>query len=211
MKLNITYTKEKDIENFLKGLRAVNNRNNTSVMEEFLRSYDEFTKENLSIFIDKYIKKEKYDIPELIKKAKEQWGAVEDVFIQKCEKMFGVSYPIETITSYFTINNRCTYNIKGGYFFLNVQSNYIPFVIMHELLHFYTWKAFGEDMLANGYDSLKYNAIKESLTVLLNIEFKDLMSDRIDNGYPQHKEMRDEISELYTQNCSLKEIVEQLS
>jgi len=211
MKLNIAYTKEKDIKNFLKGQGAVNRKSDTPVEEVFLNRYSEFTEENLSKFIDEYVLEEKYDIPKAIERANKQWNLIEDSFIKKCDEIFGVSYPIGDITAYLTLNNRCTYNTENGYFFLSIRSTYVPSNIMHELLHFYTWEAFGKDMIANGYDTQKYNAIKESLTVLLNTEFKDFMDGNIDKGYTQHKEIRKKILKLWNENHSLKDIMNQIS
>jgi len=70
------------------------------------------------------------------------------------------------------------------------------------LFHFYTHRK---------YESLnierqKFNDIKESLTVLLNTEFKDLMSEAFDNGYPQHQQMRADILEMRKEGKSIDEI-----
>jgi hypothetical protein len=64
---------------------------------------------------------------------------------------------------------------------------------MHELWHFYTWQVFGREW-ENKLGKQKYNEIKEALTVLLNVECKNLLPEGItDNGYPQHKELREKI------------------
>ena len=57
---------------------------------------------------------------------------------------------------------------------------------MHELLHFFTWIKYRPLLKAKGVSDEHYNTIKESLTVLLNTEYKDLMGDEFDKGYPQH-------------------------
>jgi hypothetical protein len=77
---------------------------------------------------------------------------------------------------------------------------------MHELLHFYTHRKY--DSL--GLEGKKFNDIKESLTVLLNTEFADLMSGANDSGYPQHKEMRESIIKMRTEGLSLDQIVHSL-
>ena len=68
---------------------------------------------------------------------------------------------------------------------------------MHELLHFYTWYAFHDELMGHGVDEKRYNDIKESLTELLNLEFPDLMAGILDKGYPQHAKTRQKVRELW--------------
>lgn len=71
---------------------------------------------------------------------------------------------------------------------------------MHELWHFYTWYKFGfewEEKLGKE----KYNNLKESLTVLLNVECVNLLKEKVyDNGYPQHQELRKNILKIWNKN-----------
>ncbi|HEY4501916.1 MAG TPA: hypothetical protein VJJ20_02520 [Candidatus Paceibacterota bacterium] len=64
---------------------------------------------------------------------------------------------------------------------------------MHELWHFYTWHGLGAEQ-EEKLGEQRYNDLKEALTVLLNVECKDLMPDNAeDTGYPQHKNLREEM------------------
>ena len=78
---------------------------------------------------------------------------------------------------------------------------------MHELLHFYTWHAFGKKLVDEGLSKLAYNDIKESLTELLNLEFSDLMGGKLDTGYPQHQEMRKKIKEVWKSEKDIDKLV----
>ncbi len=50
----------------------------------------------------------------------------------------------------------------------------------------------------------KYNELKEALTVLLNVECRDLLpSGIIDRGYPQHQELRQRILELWSKDRNM--------
>ena len=100
----------------------------------------------------------------------------------------------EEITAYLTINNRCPYRIKENWFFVSAVFDKPANIAMHELWHFYTWLKFGEQQ--DKIDKEKYNEIKESLTVLLNEECGHLMNGE-DDGYPQHKELRKTIVNLW--------------
>ena len=202
MKLNFRYDLDKDIENFIKSSKSKNDKKPTSIMEEYIEEYGEsFDETNLKTFI--LNKTEDIDIDGKLRDIEDDWSKIEDEFISISQKIFDTSLNLEDVTVYLSLNSRCTYNIDEKYFFVCTSgTNSSNHIIMHELLHFYTWKAFGKKMLDND--------IKESLTVLLNIEFKNLMGGEIDKGYPQHQEMRKKISTLWREELTVKEVVEQL-
>lgn len=210
MKLNFKYDLEKDIENFIKSSNSKNNPDPTLIMKEYIQKYgNNFTEENLRLFILDRTKD--IDMDYKLQEMKDSWSDIEDEFILIADRIFGIHIPFEKIVVYISLNSRCTYNIKENYFFTSIpRSDESNNIIMHELLHFYTWEAFGKTMIANKYNTLKYNDIKESLTVLLNIEFKNLMKDKTDKGYLQHQDMREKISILWKNGTPIKEIIEQL-
>ena len=77
---------------------------------------------------------------------------------------------------------------------------------MHELWHFYTWQRFGSDYETR-LGKQKYNDIKEALTVLLNIECADLFPEGMtDNGYPQHKELREKIVGIWKDTKDIEKV-----
>ena len=74
---------------------------------------------------------------------------------------------------------------------------------MHELWHFYTWYSLGINQVEK-LGKEKYNDLKEALTVLLNVEFRDLLPEGIiDAGYPQHKELRDKILKFWEKDRNI--------
>jgi len=83
---------------------------------------------------------------------------------------------------------------------------------MHELLHFYTWEAFGREFKKkNVINERQYYDFKEALTEILNLEFADLMGgDYKDLGYPQHQEMRKRIKECWNKYKNLRKVVEKV-
>jgi hypothetical protein len=67
---------------------------------------------------------------------------------------------------------------------------------MHELWHWYFWHNGGKEInIKYGFEI--FNAIKESLTVLLNIEFADIIGQYPDRGYPHHYKLREGILKFY--------------
>jgi hypothetical protein len=77
---------------------------------------------------------------------------------------------------------------------------------MHELWHFYTWYGLGENQ-EEELGKEKFNDLKEALTVLLNVECKDLMPEGvIDVGYPQHQEIREEILKYWANDKNINSL-----
>jgi hypothetical protein len=60
---------------------------------------------------------------------------------------------------------------------------------MHELMHFMFLTYYLETCQEQGLSERQIWAIKESFTMLLNVEFDDLQFNW-DKGYPEHKELR---------------------
>ena len=198
MKLYFAYDIEKDIDNFIRGTNAVNSKKPTKFQISFSEKYgNNFEPGKVKAFIEEQDKINSFDSRKEIITIEERWENVELNFIERVEKIFGISYPAPIITVYLTHNERCTYNIEENYFFVRIGSEFSTNTLMHELLHFYTWHAFGKELLDEGLSKLTYNDIKESLTELLNLEFFDFMNGKQDAGYLQHQEMRTKIREMW--------------
>lgn len=198
MKIVFSYNIDKDVENIINGTRAVNSKKPTKFQILFTEKYgDNFEKGKVKTFIEEQDKINGFDPDKEIVATEERWKIAEPIFIERVEKIFGISYPAPIITVYLTHNERCTYNIEENYFFTKIGSEFSNNTVMHELLHFYTWHAFGKKLLDDGLSKLAYNDVKESLTEILNLEFSDLMGGKLDSGYPQHQEMREKIRNLW--------------
>jgi len=211
MKLHFAYNIEKDIENFIKGTNATNSKKPTKFQISFSEKYgDNFEAEKVRAFIEEQDKISGFDANKEIVAVETRWKIAEPIFIERVEKLFGISYPAPIITVYLTHNERCTYNIEQNYFFVRIGSEFSNNTIMHELLHFYTWHAFGKKLLDDGLSKLAYNDIKESLTELLNLEFSDLMNGKRDEGYPQHQDMRAEIQKIWLVDKNISELIQKL-
>lgn len=204
MKVTSEYKKEKDIWCLLKyGKGSMNSSTQTKVYEQLVSFCGEdLNEENTSKFIDKYLLGNNLNVEEYISKYQNNWDKISDRFQEITENIFGVSLE-EDVTSYLTVNNRCPYYIEGSYFFVSLPTESSTRIAMHELWHFYTWYKFGivwEEKLGKQ----KYNEIKEALTVLLNVECKDLLPEGAeDKGYPQHQELRKEILKLWEEDKNI--------
>lgn len=211
MKIVFAYNIDKDTENIINGTRAVNSKKPTKFQNLFTEKYGEnLEKENIKTFIKEQDKINGFDANKEIVAIEERWKIAETIFIERVEKIFGISYPTSIITVYLTHNERCTYNIEENYFFVKIGSEFSNNTVMHELLHFYTWHAFGKKLLDDGLSKLAYNDVKESLTEILNLGFSDLLGGKLDSGYPQHQEMRQKIRNLWRDKKSIFLMVQEL-
>lgn len=212
MKLHFAYNIEKDIDNFIRGTNAVNSKKPTKFQIAFSEKYgDNFEVVKVKAFIEEQDKLNDFDANKEIVAVEERWKNVEPIFIPRVEKIFGISYPAPIVTVYLTHNERCTYNIEQNYFFVKIGSEFSNNTLMHELLHFYTWHAFGKRLLDKGFSKLAYNDIKESLTELLNLEFSDLMNGKSDIGYSQHQETRAKIREMWQTEKDIVAVINMLT
>ena len=198
MKVTFDYDKNKDIWCLLtKGKSSFNSPLPTGVYKKLVETVGGNPNEtSTSTFIDKYLTEHDYNVSKYTILYQSAYDIISDRFRKIAEKVFGMSLDQE-ITAYLTVNNRCPYDIERKYFFVSISKNSPVSTVMHELWHFYTWYRFGiswEEKIGKA----KYNDIKEALTVLINIECKELLPENTqDKGYPQHQELRNKIMELW--------------
>ncbi len=168
------------------------------------------TTEATNEFIEAYVMTQNIDTAACVKKYQEDWNSISDEYQKRTEAIFGTTLPHD-VSGFLTVNNRCPYNIEGNYFYISFPNKPSNLTAMHELWHFYTWYGIGpgeEERLGKE----KYNELKESLTVLLNIECPDLLgSNVVDAGYPQHKELRTEMLAFWESNRDIKALWSQFA
>lgn len=203
MNLKFEYNKDKDIWCLLnKGKSSINSQLPTKTYEKLI----EFAGENpnevkTSEFIEIYLKENNLDILNFIENTKKDFEKISGEFINRAEDIFGLNLEKE-IKVFVTINERCPYNTKENWFLVSVSKENPVSTIVHELWHFYTWEKFGDEYL-NKIGSEKYNIIKESITVILNLEFGDMLPEK-DFGYPNHQELREKISLWWQEKKDIK-------
>jgi len=206
--VDFTYDKQKDIACLLAmGRGSQFSPSPTKVYKQLTAQCGENpTPEQASLFVEKYLLENKIDIPAFIEKCKNESGELMDNFKKTAEQIFGVKIP-EGTKAYLTVNSIYPYNIEKNFFYTAISNSVMVInVSIHELWHFYTWYKFGKIQEESGEENgKKYKDIKESLTVLLNSDFLNLLPEgQKDNGYPQHKELRERIGELWKQNPDIE-------
>jgi len=206
MILKFKYDLEKDVYNYLAINGAKYKGGNSRALDYYFKRFpDGLTEDNLKKFIAEYIDYNHIDINQKLASIQESWAKVETEFISRMNRLFKIDFPLETFTAYLTTADRCT--LGKDYFFVAIFSQQQNKIIMHELLHFYTYIAFEKEF--SQLDEKQIYDIKETITELLNQEFSDLTGVP-DSGYPQHKELREKIRFFWQEEKDIKKAVNRL-
>jgi len=145
-------------------------------------------KEQLNKFYKEFYKSPVIQIT--VKAFQESWNKINDEFFKRLEKIMKKHFPFKKVTAYLTSQGRCPYKDKEGWFMVSFFSNifYAMMTAGHELMHIHFHNTYWPEIEKQiGYE--KTTDLKEALTVLLNLEFKDLWFIK-DKGYPKHLELR---------------------
>lgn len=211
MLFTFSYDIEKDISNYLITSKSVNNPNPTKAQERYIEKYGSvFEEGKLREFILDQIREYKLDVDLEPERMKQGWEPVREAFVKRSLEMFHLPDSDQVIRVFLTTDQRCSYNIDGRYFFISITrsaSNQNK-TIMHEMLHFLTWDVFGHRVESGEISKGAYNAVKESLTALLNVEFGDLLDGVLDNGYPQHQKIREVIVKAWQKTKDIQKTFE---
>jgi hypothetical protein len=212
MKLLFKYSKEKDIEAILSGGKDNYGTRPTKVFEELQNQCNKPLDDKcIDILYIDMLKKKGVDqlyIESRIREISDSVKKVIEYYINTTESIFGTEIKSD-ITIYLTVSPRCPYSVKNNYFFVNMFAKDPIRIILHELWHFYTWQIFGQEEV-NRLGEARYNLIKESLTVILNLEFLTLMEVR-DEGYMEHKALRNKITNIWEKHREIKALWAEVS
>jgi len=180
--VNVTFKfdKEKDLQNnffainFNSKLEEGRNFNNIPHLEKACKgkSFEECREE-----IEKFHQKiyNSFLIEEITNSFQNAWNKINDEFFKRLEKVTGNKFPFEEVNAYITTQSLCPYNHKKGNFMISIWSS-VPSglrISAHELMHL----DFHNNDWENVEDKIgkeKTEGLKEALTILLNLEFRDL-------------------------------------
>jgi hypothetical protein len=207
MRIEFVYNINKEFQNFKNSFKSINHPDQSPRQKEFFSLFSELTEENSRKFVEGYLERNKIDMVAKIKNIEGNWRPVEKNFFEKAEKIFRKKMSMEKIMAWLTIHDRCSYNFERNEFFIHLNVPAANKTIMHELWHFYFYHTVGKKILAELGRQI-FNDIKEALTVLLNIEFSDILNGVEDKGYPQHAELRKQIVKLYKENNDIYKTIE---
>jgi hypothetical protein len=135
------------------------------------------------------------------------WRTVEEEFFKRMDKLMKNKFEGE-INAYLTTSGTCPYDPDEPSFMFSLFYS-IPNVAKtcgHEIMHLYFHK-FYWNKIESEIGREKTADLKEALTVLLNLEFKDLWLVE-DNGYEAHKELRNFIKEEWKKDKDFEKLLE---
>jgi len=144
-----------------------------------------------------------------IKALQRIWKEKGNDLVKNLEKTYMRNLP-EKVISYITYLLICDYNFKEKYFHLSlyhpISKNFT--LIAHELAHFIFYQHYENYCKSKGLNENQFQDLKESMTVLLNLEDFDQLLLVDDGGYPNHQKLRKFIFETYLQNRDFVETLD---
>ena len=185
----------------------MNSATPTKQYQELVNQYGELPSEgDTDAFIESHLFVNHIDLEIMARDLQGQWEKIELEYHKRAEELFGIVLPHD-VTVFLTINERCPYSIENDMFYVSAAYPHaVNKTVMHELWHFYTWFKYGIEW-EQKLGGAKYNEIKESLTVLLNSECKDLLPKGIiDKGYSQHQELREKILDIWSKERNMDKL-----
>jgi hypothetical protein len=139
------------------------------------------------------------------------WKKVEKDYFRRLEKVTNRKFPFKKVNAYLTTAGRCPYRYhwRPPAYYVNFFGN-VPSIlhisgheIMHIHLHNTDWWKKVEKELGNR----KTHDLKEALTELLNLEFKDIWIMK-DEPYPDHRLLRNYISQQWKKEKNFDKLTE---
>jgi len=159
-------------------------------------------------FLDKYYQ----DNAELIAS---QLKAGQELFLQQGQAAMGKMVQIfnrplykNSFVGFLTTFPRCPYNYEEGYFWLCAlwpAKCYLG-TFLHELLHF-QFIFYYQDKILPLIGKEKFERLKESLTVILNDDFREFLCQS-DQGYAVDQESRQKLLQKWQEDKDIDQIID---
>lgn len=142
-----------------------------------------------------------------LKSAEEAWKIIEKEFFKRMDNLMKNKFD-ENIFAYLTTVGICPYNPNEPSFMFSLFYS-LPKTLQtcgHEIMHLYFHKFYWEK-IEEKIGKEKTADLKEALTILLNLEFKDLWFVE-DYGYESHKKLREFIAEKWQEEKDFEKLLE---
>lgn len=142
-----------------------------------------------------------------IEEVSRAWRVIEEEFFYRMNNLMKKKFD-QDILAYLTTLGICPYNPDEPSFMFSLFYS-LPMSLQtcgHEIMHLYFHKFYWDDVEVK-IGKEKTGDLKEALTVLLNLEFKDLWF-ATDYGYESHKELRDFIIKKWKEEKDFEKLLE---
>jgi len=133
----------------------------------------------------------------------ELWNGDENLR-KNISKIYSYRLP-KVLKCYIVTTKISAINLEKKYIYLSMHApvDKIPMIIIHEFSHIAFLKKCGNFCKKLGYTENGIQELKEVLTVINNLEYKDIK----DKGYIMHQELRDMVKKMWYANKSLVDII----
>lgn len=162
-------------------------------------------KEELSVHLSKL---QKSNIIHLeINSLEKYWREIEQEFFKRMDKLMKNNFD-KDIIAYLTTLGVCPYDPDEPSFMFSLFYS-LPHQLQtcgHEIMHLYFHK-FYWDKIESQIGKERAGDLKEALSVLLNVEFRDLWFAK-DYGYKPHKDLRDFILKEWEKEKDFEKLLE---
>lgn len=217
-KLNFQFDKEKDMRNIWEtcnqtkddygaGFKKMVTKNILKICEgkKYIQCKKELENEMAYIYKNPLA-------PVIVKSFNEGWNKISKEYFDKLEKLLEVRLEIKEIPVYLTNSPMCTYDPrkKSASFYAHLYGNmsWVMNVAMHELMHIYFHNSKYWEICEKQIGKRQTFDLKEALTVLLNLEFRNLLINE-DEGYEMHKELRKFIANQWKKKPDFDNLINQ--
>lgn len=211
--------KDLDIKNHFIALNAYKRNKDRGILQNKEESSENLLKltsdEEIRTQIEKSIEqyyKQKDKLLSLADDINKEWIKIEKDVIKKLEIVHKFPFPFTSIKGVLSSANRFGYDSNNGWFATNMRQNkYICIdVATHELMHFMFHKYYDQTCKEKGLSQNQMWDIKESFSVLLNIEFNQFRFQS-DNGknFPLHLKLREIIKNSWEKNHDFDKTLEE--
>lgn len=212
MKFIFKFNKEEDLENIY---REINLKNEFVSLEKrypagLLNRCRNESFEDCRMAIQNEFKKYQEFAPTHLESVEKSWRTIEDEFLKRIELLFGKLPKFQGVFVNLTTGMLGWFYYDKDYpsislsYFRNI--NHSLKTIGHETMHIF-FQHFYRKRIVKELGKRNYYDLLEALTVLLNEEFIDLWGV-VDEGYIQHKDLRNHISKWWREEKNFKILTE---
>lgn len=203
------YNKEKDLENIEIGLETIHKgRRPDNELGMIINQYGETpSKEDLEKYISSRWEGKENLQTLILSQLQEYWDSIEEKFFFYIAEKMQLSnfYGIESLNGYLSLRHGNGYNTEENWFAVSAHQGTLQNTLtaMHEIMHIFFHKAWWSFCKEQGVSEKNIWDIKEAITVLLNLWFKNQLID-IDWGYKEHTELRKNIKKWFLESRDFK-------
>ena len=139
------------------------------------------------------------------------WRLVEKDYFKILSKITQKPIFKDKFDCYFTSGCMCPYNEEEGWFMVSIWHSIPSSVttICHEIMHLQFLKYYRTYLKKRGLNSDQIEKLKESLTFLLNEPEFDKIILSYDNGYPDHRKLREKLKNIWLKNKDFKKLIDE--